>query len=180
MQSAAEVTIRRLTIDHTGLYRALMLRAHSEHEAAFVTAFEERASRPLEWWHRRLSDPTTVTLGAFDEAASLIGSVRLERYQRRRERHKVDLVSLYVMKDHAGNGIGRRLMDEALAETRKLPGIELMLLVVVGENLPALRLFSRLGFVEYGREPKAVKHADRYFDKGLFWRPISADYVGPA
>jgi ribosomal protein S18 acetylase RimI-like enzyme len=178
--TAPGVSIRRLNIDHTGLYRALMLRAYSEHETAYISSFEERAGRPLEWWHRRLSDPTSVTLGAFDSADALVGTVRIELYQRRRERHKADLVSLYVMKDHAGNGIGRRLMDEALVETRKLPGIELMLLVVVGENLPALRLFSRLGFVEYGREPKAVKHADRYFDKGLFWRPVSADYVGPA
>ncbi len=174
------VSFRRLNIDHTGLYRALMLRAYSEHETAYISSFEERAGRPLEWWQRRLADPTCVTLGAFDAADALIGTARIELYQRRRERHKVDLASLYVMKDHTGQGIGRRLMDEALVEARKLPGVELMLLVVVGENLPALRLFSRLGFVEYGREPKAVKHVDRYFDKGLFWRPVSADYVGPA
>ncbi|MFN3628877.1 MAG: GNAT family N-acetyltransferase [Casimicrobiaceae bacterium] len=174
------VSIRRLNIHHTGLYRALMLRAYSEHATAYITSFEERAGRPLEWWQRRLADPTSVTLGAFDAADALIGTARLELYQRRRERHKVELVSLYVMKDHAGRGIGRRLMDDALVEARKWPGVELMLLVVVGENLPALRLFSRLGFVEYGREPRAVKHADRSYDKGLFWRPVSADYVGAA
>jgi len=175
--TAVGISIRRINIDHAGLYRALMLRAYSEHETAYVSSFEERASRPIEWWHRRLSDPTSLTLGAFDASDALVGTARLELLQRRRERHKVDLVSLYVMKDHAGHGIGRRLVDEALSEARKLQGIETMLTLVTGENLPALRLLSKVGFIEYGREPKAVKLSDRYIDALLFWRPVSADYV---
>ncbi len=171
--------IRKLSIDHAGLYRALMLRAYSEHEQAFITSFEERAGRPIEWWHRRLSDPTSFTLGAFDAHEALIGIARVELFQRLRERHKAELVTLYVMRDFAGKGVGRRLIEEALLEARKLKLLETMIVSVPGENLPMLRLLAKFGFLEFGREPKGIKLADRYLDRLMLWRPVSADYIHP-
>jgi len=144
-------SIRRLHQSDGGIYRALMLRAYSEHDTAFTSTFEERASKQVDWWTKRLQDPTSVTLGAFDVGDSLIGTVRLEAYQRVRERHKIALSAMYVMKDHASAGVGRRLLDEALAETRKLNGIELINLTVTADNLPAVRLYSKLGFQTFGR-----------------------------
>jgi ribosomal protein S18 acetylase RimI-like enzyme len=174
---SAGTSIKKLLPTAAGSYRALMLRAYSEHDTAFTSTFEERAGKPVEWWAKRLQDPTTVTLGAFDVSDSLIGTVRLEAYQRVRERHKIQLSAMYVMKDHAGSGVGRRLLDEALIEARKLNGIELMNLTVTAENLPAVRLYSKLGFQTFGREARAVKAAHAYLDKLHMWRPISADYL---
>ena len=113
---AAGISVRRLTPTDGGAYRALMLRGYSEHDTAFTSTFEERATKQVEWWTRRLQDPTTVTLGAFDAGDSLIGTARLEAYQRTRERHKVTLTAMYVMKDHANGGVGRKILDEALVE----------------------------------------------------------------
>lgn len=170
-------SIKKLHQSDGGIYRALMLRAYSEHDTAFTSTFEERAGKSVEWWTKRLQDPTSVTLGAFDLGDSLIGTVRLEAYQRVRERHKIQLSAMYVMKDHAGKGVGRRLLDEALAETRKLNGIEIVNLTVTADNLPAVRLYSKLGFQTFGRETRAVKAAHAYLDKLHMWRPVSADYV---
>lgn len=170
-------SIKKLRQPDAGIYRALMLRAYSEHETAFTSTFEERAGKSVDWWTKRLQDPTSITLGAFDVSESLIGTVRLEAYQRLRERHKMALSAMYVMKDHAGNGVGRRLLDEALAEMRKLNGIEIVNLTVTADNLPAVRLYSKLGFQTFGRETRAVKSAHAYLDKLHMWRPVSADYV---
>ena len=174
---SAGISIKRLEATDSGVYRALMLRAYSEHDTAFTSTFEERANKPVEWWTRRLQDPTTVTLGAFDVGDSLIGTVRLEAYQRLRERHKIQLTAMYVMKDYAGNGMGRRLLDDALIESRKLNGIELINLTVTADNLPAVRLYSKLGFQTFGRESRAVKANLGYLDKLHMWRPVSADYL---
>lgn len=173
----AGISVRRLTQTDGGIYRALMLRGYSEHDTAFTSTFEERATKQVEWWTRRLQDPTTVTLGAFDSGDSLIGSARLEAYQRQRERHKISLTAMYVMKDHAGKGVGRKLVDEALIEARRLNGIELMNLTVTADNLPAVRLYSKVGFQSFGREIRAVKVPGTYLDKLHMWRPVSADYV---
>jgi len=174
---SAGISIKRLEATDGGIYRALMLRAYSEHETAFTSSFEERAPKPVDWWTRRLSDPTSVTLGAFDVGESLVGTVRLEAFQRQRERHKISLTAMYVMKDYAGKGIGRRLVDEALSEARKMNGIELMNLSVTADNLPAVRLYSKAGFQSYGREIRAVKVPGAYLDKLHMWRPVSADYI---
>ena len=173
----AGISIRRLTQTDGGIYRSLMLRAYSEHDSAFTSTFEERATKQVEWWTRRLQDPTTLTLGAFDANDSLIGSARLEAYQRTRERHKISLTAMYVMKDHASKGVGRKLVDEALAESRRMNGIEIMNLTVTADNLPAVRLYSKVGFQSFGREIRAVKAPGAYLDKLHMWRPISADYV---
>jgi ribosomal protein S18 acetylase RimI-like enzyme len=156
-----------------------MLRGYSEHPNAFTSTFEERATKPIDWWTRRLQDPTSVTLGAFDAGDALIGTVRLEQYQRARERHKLNLAAMYVMKDFAGKGIGRKLMDETLISARKVAGVEMINLTVTSDNLPALRLYGKLGFIEYGREQRAVKTDTVYLDKLYMWRPVSADYVAP-
>jgi len=174
---SAGTSIKRLASIDAGMYRALMLRAYTEHDAAFTSTFEERANRPIQWWTKRLLDPTSVTLGAFNLSDVLIGSVRLEAYQRLRERHKVQLTAMYVMKDYAGQGVGRRLLDEALAESRKLNGIELINLTVTADNLAAVRLYSKLGFQTFGREVRAVKATTGYLDKLHMWRPVSADYL---
>jgi ribosomal protein S18 acetylase RimI-like enzyme len=171
------ISIRKLVPSDSGIYRALMLRGYSEHPTAFTSTFEERATKLPDWWTKRLQDPTTVTLGAFDAGDSMIGTARLEVFQRLRERHKVNLAAMYVMRDYAGKGVGRRLVDEALIETRKMPGVETMNLTVTADNLPAVRLYSKVGFLEFGRETKAVKTASAYLDKLHMWRPVSADYI---
>lgn len=174
---SAGISIKRLEPTEGGIYRSLMLRAYTEHDTAFTSTFEERAGKPIEWWSKRLADPTTVTLGAFDVGEALIGTVRLEAYQRMRERHKVQLTAMYVMKDFAGQGIGRRLLDEALSEARKMNGIEIINLTVTADNLPAVRVYSKAGFQSFGRETRSVKAAHMYLDKLHMWRPVSADYV---
>ena len=94
-----------------------------------------------------------------------------------RERHKVALTAMYVMKDFANQGIARRLVDEALAAARRMRGVEIINLTVTADNLPALRLYSRQGFQSFGRETRAVKTAGAHLDKLHMWRPVSADYV---
>ena len=62
-------------------------------------------------------------------------------------------------------GIGRRLVDEALAAARRMQGIEIINLTVTADNLPAVRLYSRQGFQSFGRETRAVKRPAPTLDK---------------
>lgn len=179
MNVDAGMAIKELKASDAGIYRALMLRGYSEHPDAFTSTFEERATKPIEWWARRLQDPTSLTLGAFDAADALIGTLRLEQFQRLRERHKINLAAMYVLRDFAGRGIGRKLIDEALISCRKMGGIEMVNLTVTSDNLAALRLYGKVGFQEFGREKRAVKGNAMYLDKLYMWRPVSADYVAP-
>ncbi|MEI2598370.1 GNAT family protein, partial [Acinetobacter pittii] len=52
--------------------------------------------------------------------------------------------------------------------------VELVQLVVVKGNEPALRLYQSMGFVEYGLETHALKIDGRYYDDIL----MAKDLVG--
>ena len=47
-------------------------------------------------------------------------------------------------------------------------------LTVVGENLSAQRLYTSLGFAEYGREARALKQNGRYYDEILMVRFLAS------
>lgn len=62
------------------------------------------------------------------------------------ERHTAYITSVSVLKGWAGNGIGARLMDECI-EYSKGMGLYQIKLEVAGDNLGAIRLYSKKGFL---------------------------------
>jgi GNAT superfamily N-acetyltransferase len=62
-------------------------------------------------------------------------------------------------------GLGRLLLDAVLDVACE--SVELIQLSVVSENRPALRLYERVGFLEFGRETKASKYGDKYYNETL-------------
>lgn len=60
------------------------------------------------------------------------------------------LDQLYVLKEHHGSGVARRLMDWAIEEARRR-GAEELYLTVFTENHRARRFYDRYGFEPVGR-----------------------------
>ena len=61
-----------------------------------------------------------------------------------------------ILKDYWGLGIGNAL-TEACIECAKKAGYEQLELEVVGDNHRAISLYKKMGFVEFGRNPKGFK-----------------------
>ncbi len=70
-------------------------------------------------------------------------------------RHRCDF-GISVDESYWGLGLGRAMM-EACIECAKEAGYEQMELEVVAENERAIALYEKVGFVEFGRNPKAFK-----------------------
>ncbi len=159
--------IRRLTEDDVAAFRSLRLRALQEHPEAFGRSYEEAVAEPIERMAARLqSTPDgNFTLGAFDH--ELVGIVAFVREQGAKMRHKGGIYSMYVARDAQGQGIGRALLEQALAEARQQPGLEQIMLTVVSTNGAARQLYESLGFKTYGVEPRALKVGEQYFDEDL-------------
>ena len=79
--------------------------------------------------------------------------------------HKALLWGMYVRPHARKSGAARRLVDAVVAHATGQ--VEQLQLAVVSENAAAIPLYTAAGFVEYGREVKALKHADRYYDEIL-------------
>ena len=54
-----------------------------------------------------------AVFGAFDSA--LVGVVGVRRQTRQKERHKAQIWGMYLREEHRGRGLGRRLMEAAIA-----------------------------------------------------------------
>ncbi len=63
---------------------------------------------------------------------------------------EAEILSFGVVKDWQRHGVGRRLI-EGMARAAKRAEAKRMFLEVAGDNLPALVLYSRMGFKEVGR-----------------------------
>jgi L-amino acid N-acyltransferase YncA len=86
--------------------------------------------------------------------------------------HVVMLRSLAVLPAHQGRGIGQRLLDAAVAETRAR-GARRLRLRVLGPNAAARRLYEACGFVVEGVLREEFLLDGRYVDDVLMALTLS-------
>jgi RimJ/RimL family protein N-acetyltransferase len=137
-----------------------MLRDHprfgSSHEEFERQSLEEVARRMRE----RNTPPDNALFGAFMDG-TLIGSTGLHREEGAKDRHKAMIWGVYAAPEARGRGVGRALMEAAIARARATPGIERLILAVATHNTAARALYVSLGFTSWGWAPRAGV-ADRY------------------
>jgi len=146
----------------------LRLRALKDNPEAFGSTYEETLQRGKESYQQRLRQPHTETfyIGAFDDG-SLVGIVGYYREMGVKSQHFGYIVSMYVVPEQRGQGIGKALVAEAIAQARAIAGLEVLLLAVVTTNTAARRLYRSLGFEVYGVQPRALKQGEQYWDEEL-------------
>jgi ribosomal protein S18 acetylase RimI-like enzyme len=108
---------------------------------------------PLVWWWSQADPSFQDTFNGFvwEEPSptggkpQIVGNVNLNRAPGNRRRYII--CNVVVHKGYRGQGIGRQLMEAAIAEAEVL-GAEGVVLQVHQDNLSALRLYLDLGFHE--------------------------------
>jgi ribosomal protein S18 acetylase RimI-like enzyme len=151
-------TATLLAAQHLRAYRELMLEAYARHPDAFTSTAQERAAMPDAWWSERLGSgerTRSLALGVFLDG-EMAGAVALTFETKPKTRHNASLVGMYVRERFRGRGVGRSLVDAALAAARARPGLRLVQLTVSEHNAQARTLYERCGFVAFGLEPMAM------------------------
>lgn len=85
-------------------------------------------------------------------------------------RHKGILWGMFVRPEARGRGAAKKLLSAILANA--LTCCEEVLLTVVEGNQAAYGLYTAAGFVEYGREPAAIKIGTDYHQELLVRLPL--------
>ncbi len=151
------ISIRPLTAADAAAFQALRLAALQDAPTAFASSYEEECTRPLDKVAARLGPQPgeSCVFGAFVDGA-LVGMVGLKRDEHIKLRHKAFVWGVYVAPTMRGHGIGQKLMEAALDHAASWPGLRQVYLGVNAVNQPAIRLYERMGFATYGREPACM------------------------
>jgi ribosomal protein S18 acetylase RimI-like enzyme len=160
--------VRILTEADAEAFYKIRLRALQDNPESFGASYEEILARGIDGVVQglRKSDPSTLddaTFGAFD-GSTLIGIASLRREKEFKKRHTATIWGMYVPHELRRHGVGKALLEVAIAYARTLPQLEKINLSVVLANKEARHLFISLGFETYGIERRALKLHDAYFD----------------
>lgn len=164
--AATPMHVARLSAQDAPRYRELMLEAYVQAADAFTSTADERAAQPLSWWVERIASAQGLSqgFGAF-RGEQLVGAVALQCSARPKTRHAALLVGMYVRPAARQQGVGRRLLQAAIAAATARPQLRLLQLTVTDGNEPARRLYEAAGFVAWGIEPMAVRTPEGFAGK---------------
>lgn len=160
---AAGYRIRRLESSDVEILRPVRLDALRLHPTAFHAAYEEEAQASLDEIAQRLLLPPATIFGGF-AGDSLVGATGLLGQPRIKLRHRADVFFVYVDAAHRHSGLGRTLVETAIAHARDAGVLVLRLAVTVG-NDSARRLYAALGFRSYAIVKRAMQVDGVFYDE---------------
>jgi RimJ/RimL family protein N-acetyltransferase len=162
--------VRILTEADGEAFWNIRLRALRDDPESFGSSYEEILERGIagatQSLRKRDTSPDNATFGAF-EGGTLVGIAGFRREEEVKKRHKGVIWGMYVPREMRGKGIGKALLQAAIAYAKTLPQLEQINLSVVLTSREARQLFISLGFEPYGLERHALKLHGRYFDHEL-------------
>ena len=148
--------IRRLVPSDAVAYQSLRLAALRESPTAFSSSYEEECDTPLSTIEAHMApDSGRNRFGAFD-GADLVAVVGVGREGARKVHHNGFIGGMFVAPAWRDKGLGRQLLEQALAFADAMPGLHQVTLTVTAGNAAAVTLYESMGFVVFGRAPDAL------------------------
>lgn len=121
-------------------------------------------SSEVEWFsdlYRSISEGNAVAVVA-EEDGKVVGLCDVHRIRPGTELDHSAVLGIAIRKGYRGRGLGELMMKRVMELSRGK--FEVLKLEVLTVNTRAINLYRRLGFIEYGTFPKAVKRGKRYYD----------------
>ena len=168
------IEFRILTAEDTSGWRRIRLEALEADPQAFGATVEAHQKLTDEDIRTRLEPEMSsrFVLGAF-AGDEIVGTAGFVREVGLKERHKGRVWGVYLRASHRGKGVARQMMELLLENVRKIDGLEQITISVAVTQTPAMSLYRALGFVPYGREPRALKVNGRFIDEEHLWLRLS-------
>ena len=90
---------------------------------------------------------------AWQEGERLEAMLGFKRNQGVKHQHRSEIWGVYVSAAYRRKGIAQALFEECFSRARKMEGLKKILLGAYHINTGSIKLYERLGFEEYAREP---------------------------
>lgn len=108
-----------------------------------------------------LKNPKNIFLVAIKNK-EVIGTASLQSFSKTRIQHR-GTFGISVLRKYWGKGIGNQLLTEIISHARSV-NLEILELEVRADNLPAIRLYKKAGFKEYGVYKNYMLVDGKYYD----------------
>lgn len=161
-----EIAYRKLQPEDAGRYRALRLDCLKRFPEAFGSTYDEEAMLPKLRFEALIEEcaSDSFMVGAFSDGI-LIGIAGFRRAERRKARHRGEIVQMYVDPIYRGQRIGESLLRMVIAMAFTLKGIEQVELGVVSNNVSAIALYEKIGFQICGIQKNYFKEGTKYWNQ---------------
>jgi ribosomal protein S18 acetylase RimI-like enzyme len=165
LRDGTEIRIREATIqDAPDLIRCIKTYiANSEYQVMEANEFAPDLGQGREFIQNFTESDNSLLLVA-TQNDNIIGNIDITGAKRRRLRH-TGLVGLGVSKEYRSKGLGKLLLTTAIDWAKNDSGLEKLWLQIIAGNLPAIKLYKSMGFVEEGRQKNFIRLSeDEYAD----------------
>jgi L-amino acid N-acyltransferase YncA len=108
--------------------------------------------RPWLTAHQNSNRPVRVVAGA---NGTVVAWLSFDPFFPRAAYDGTALIAIYVATDHRRQGLGRALLENAIADAPRL-GLHTLLGYIFGHNEPSLRLFAAYDFERWGHLPRVA------------------------
>lgn len=170
--------IRELTTEDFTNWNEMRHLALETESINFGSSNEDEDAKRPELYERNMGKQDWFILGAF-EGDRLVGMVGFFRYEQVKTKHKGMIWGMFVHPDFQGQGIGAKLMHSSIEKATAMNGLDVILIGFTEGNSAAQKLYTKVGFKEYGREEGCLKHEGKYYNEVLM-QMRAEDYVGTA
>ncbi len=144
--------VRRIRSGEGAALRAIRLASLLDEPSAFSSTHAEEAAESDQFWAERAEGAAAGDVSAYffaeTEGGELVGMVGAYRPSPTEPTHR-EIVSMWTAPEARGQGLGRRLVDEAVAWAQSTDAETIGLWVTEG-NDAAVRLYERCGFARTG------------------------------
>jgi len=167
------VVIREATTDDARGIKTTLLSALQEPENNLSTTEESQLSEQQQraYIKKLAGNDNDLMLVSEVISQSMIVGVLTCRGKTQKSRRHVVRLGITIQKDWRGQGIGTRLIQEAIRWAKRHNTIRRIELDVLARNTGAVSLYSRLGFRVEGRGIGAVYKDGEYLDN--YWMALN-------
>jgi ribosomal protein S18 acetylase RimI-like enzyme len=141
-------------------YRDLRLEALKKDPLAFGSSWEEETGLSEAVWRRRIKN----TFFALDQD-KLVGTIVWVQETMIKAKHVANIYGVYVAEEYRGWGVGKKLMDAALAHAKESDGVIKVKLAVNPTQKAAVKLYQSYGFKIAGKVKKELYIDGRFYDE---------------
>ncbi|MHB8105225.1 MAG: GNAT family N-acetyltransferase [Dehalococcoidales bacterium] len=141
-------------------YRDLRLEALKLEPLAYSSSYEEEQNIPEAMWRDRIKNALFAV--ADNKPVGMAGIFCNNRFK---TNHVCEIFGVYVRQDYRNKGIGKRLIEAALAEIQNLKGITKIKIGVNPTQKAAEHLYRKYGFKTVGRFKKDMRVDGKFYDE---------------